>query len=398
MSQKLISLSPDLKQLQDEGYAIEVKGGLLLIHNIPYVNSKREVVFGTLVSLIDSIAGDRTAKPQNHLAYFIGEHPCDKDGNPIEGIRHGSALTLAEGVVVNHSFSNKPPDGYVDYYQKVTTYIQIIQAHAQSIDRSSNARTYWPIETSDFENIFQYLDTNSSRARIGPISARLQHLKIAIVGLGGTGSYVLDFVSKTPVKEVHLFDGDDFLSHNAFRTPGAASLDSLRGMPKKVDYLHSTYSLMHKGIVPHDFYLIEEALGSLHGMDFVFMCIDDGESKRPIINELSRLSIPFIDVGIDVKVVDDSLMGSARITTVTPEKNEHISARISFANERNNDYQTNIQIAELNALNAALAVIKWKKLFGFYHDQEKEHNTLYDLNVNKLFNNETFSQVRQKYP
>ena len=30
------------------------------------------------------------------------------------------------------------------------------------------------------------------------------------------------------------------------------------------------------------------------------------------------------------------------------------------------DYNRNIQIADLNALNAAFAVIKWKKLFGFY--------------------------------
>jgi hypothetical protein len=31
-----------------------------------------------------------------------------------------------------------------------------------------------------------------------------------------------------------------------------------------------------------------------------------------------------------------------------------------------NEYHTNIQIAELNALNASLAVIKYKQLRGFY--------------------------------
>ena len=40
-------------------------------------------------------------------------------------------------------------------------------------------------------------------------------------------------------------------------------------------------------------------------------------------------------------------------------------------------YSHNIQIAELNALNAALAVIKWKKLAGFYVDLEGEHFTVY---------------------
>jgi hypothetical protein len=37
-------------------------------------------------------------------------------------------------------------------------------------------------------------------------------------GLGGTGSYILDLVSKTPVNEILLFDSDDFLQHNAFRS------------------------------------------------------------------------------------------------------------------------------------------------------------------------------------
>jgi biotin operon repressor len=38
MSLQLISRSPDLKQLRDEGYEIEVNGGHLVVHQIPYVN------------------------------------------------------------------------------------------------------------------------------------------------------------------------------------------------------------------------------------------------------------------------------------------------------------------------------------------------------------------------
>lgn len=48
--------------------------------------------------------------------------------------------------------------------------------------------------------------------------------------------------------------------------------------------------------------------------------------------------------------------------------------RISFVTtDQVNEYDTNIQIAELNALNAALAAIRWKKLWDFYADQEGEH-------------------------
>ena len=54
--------------------------------------------------------------------------------------------------------------------------------------------------------------------------------------------------------------------------------------------------------------------------------------------------------------------------------------------DKNNDYSRNIQVADLNALNAAMAVIKWKKLLGFYHDFECEHFSAYTLDGNRLNN------------
>jgi hypothetical protein len=51
-----------------------------------------------------------------------------------------------------------------------------------------------------------------------------------------------------------------------------------------------------------------------------------------------------------------------------------------------NEYALNIQIADLNALNAALAVIKWKKLFGFYVDLDAEHHCSYTIDGNALIN------------
>lgn len=392
MSHKLISHSPDLKKLRDEGYEIEVKNAHLLVHHIPYVNSKKEIAYGMFVAPLGDLAGDKTTRPQDHVIHFAGEQPCDRDGNQLKGILSANERkTLAEGIDIDLSFSSKPAEGYPDYYAKVTTYIKIVSSHAESIDSSVTARTFQVIESDDPNIVFNYLDTNSSRAEIEVISEKLKNLKIAIIGLGGTGSYVLDFVAKTPAKEIHIFDNDDFLSHNAFRAPGAASLDELNKQPKKVAYLHSIYSKMHKYIIPHESHLTESVLEGLSGMDFVFICIDDGEAKKSIIEKLIKDAIPFVDVGMGINVIDGLLTGSVRITTGTKEKNDHLDSRISFANTGDDDYNKNVQIAEMNALNAALAVIKWKKMFGFYHDLEKEHNSVYDINVNKLTNDETVS-------
>ena len=73
------------------------------------------------------------------------------------------------------------------------------------------------------KNNFQYPNTNSARAKITDLDEKYKGLKIAIIGLGGTGSYVLDLIAKTPVAEIHIFDKDVFQLHNAFRAPGATS-------------------------------------------------------------------------------------------------------------------------------------------------------------------------------
>jgi ThiF family len=391
MSQQLINLSSDLKQLRDEGYEIEIRSNHLLIHSIPYVNAKKEIQLGVLVSEI-TLAGNITSKPGTHVVSFTGDHPCNIDGTEIIQIKHASQTTaLAPDITINHSFSNKPAAGYENYWAKMTRYIEIISAPAKSLDEHVDARTFKVIESSEINDVFHYIDTASSRAGISAITQRLALSKVAIIGLGGTGSYILDLIAKTPVKEIHLFDGDRFLQHNAFRSPSAASIEQLLERPRKVAYFKSLYSKLHRNIIAHEVNISESNTSELQGFDFVFICIDDGAVKKIIINSLCTGVTPFIDVGMGVQVVADSLqlLAVCRATTSTQQKREHIDRRISFSeNKEANLYAQNIQVADLNALNAALAVIKWKKLLGFYQDLESEHNSTYSTNVNLLTSDE----------
>lgn len=394
MSLKLIDLNPDLKKLQTEGFAVEVRAGYLLVHDIPYVKPSKNIGRGILVSKLE-LAADRTVKPEDHKMFFTGDHPCTHEGAVIAGIKLGSdRQDLGSGIVVDHSFSNKPANGYTDYYHKVTSYVRIIVSFAQAIDPSVSAQRFMAIRSTDPEVVFNYHDTNSSRAEINVISEKLSTLKIGIVGLGGTGSYVLDFVAKTWVKEIHLFDGDTLLSHNAFRAPGAASFETLVEQPKKVDYYSGIYSQQRKFIIPHSYHLTSANVGELAGFDFVFVCMDRGEHKRAIIEKLLELRIPCVDVGMGIHAIDGSLTGATRVTTVTAEKRDHVGERISFPEKGENDYAQNIQIAELNAMNAGLAVIKWKKMFSVYHDLSGEHHSVYELNINKIINDEIITPVR----
>jgi hypothetical protein len=390
MSLQLIDHSSDIKKLRNHGYEVEIIGNYLLIHSIPFLNANKKVVKGTLVTNV-SIANNRVTKPNTHVIHFTGEFPCNIDGTIITQIQHSSnTSTLAEGITVNHSFSNKPAGGYSDYFEKVTQYIKIISAPAKYIDSTVTAQTYKVIESLEKDSVLNYSDTNSSKAEIDVINEKLSGLKIGIIGLGGTGSYILDFVAKTLVGEIHLFDADNFLQHNAFRAPSAPSLEELNKSIPKVEYYSKIYSKMHKHIIPQNVFINETNLGLLNDLDFVFICIDKGDIKKLIFEKLEKLEISFIDTGIGVKRVDDSLIGMVRTTTSTKNNRNHIwEGRVSFADEEDEDYSTNIQIAEINALNAVFAVMKWKKLYGFLNDLEHEHNSSYSINVNHIENNDS---------
>jgi hypothetical protein len=237
-------------------------------------------------------------------------------------------------------------------------------------------------------NVFKYPDTNSSRAGIEFLNRKFENQKIAIIGLGGTGSYILDQVAKTPVKEIHVFDGDVFQLHNAFRSPGAVSgkkLEIENGI-KKVDYYYEIYSNMHNGIKPHAKYVMPESINELKDFNYVFISIDKNEVRYSLAKAFLKIGVTFIDVGIGVNKANDSLNGAVRVTVGSSDKNDHLDLRIGSMESEENEYSNNIQIADLNCLNAMLAVLKWKKLSGFYQDVKQEHNSLFLINTNKLLN------------
>lgn len=368
MSRKPIALSPDLLRLQNEGYELDIRGGYLLVRDVPYVDADRTVRRGILISQLD-LSGDKTNIPGNHVAYWTGDHPCHSDGRKITAIQNGSAAqTLYEGVQADFTFSAKA--AYRDYHHKMTSYIARIAGEAAKLDPEADARTFPPIPAEDDNGPFQYLDTASSRAGIAAINNRVAGQKIGIVGLGGTGAYILDLVAKTPVSGIHTFDGDVFSQHNAFRAPGAPSLEELQAKPKKVERFDTLYSNMRHGIIAHGVFLDKSNIHLLDGLDFVFICIDEGTAKHAVVERLVANATPFVDVGMGVELVNDQLGGIVRVTTSTPSTHERSAPHISYSDENvgGNEYASSIQIAELNALNAALAVIQWKKLHGIYVD------------------------------
>jgi len=389
MSRRPIDRSPVLKKLRDEGYDIEVVDGYLVLHDVPYVTAQIEVKRGVLLAPLD-LVDDVALPPSDHQAKWSGEAPCNEDGTEMQGLGQTSSPMTISGHAVSLNFSCKPtPSGkYDDFHHKMTQYVDKISGPAYAMDPTMTAKTYNPRPADPEDSVFLYEDTASSRAEIVAINGKLKQLRIGIVGLGGTGSYVLDFVAKTPVKEIHLFDSDTFDQHNAFRAPGAASGEALALRSKKVSFHVGVYAKLRRGIVPHPLSITSDTAEQLRGLDFVFLCME-GTGKRPVVEKLELMGIPFVDVGMGITINNNQLRGQLRTTTSTPTMRNHVHSnhRIAFkTQEEANEYDKNIQVAELNALNAALAVIKWKKLFGFYADDEHEHFSVYVISGNESIN------------
>ena len=98
----------------------------------------------------------------------------------------------------------------------------------------------------------------------------------------------------------------------------------------------------------------------------------------------------FIDVGMGLTLEENSLGGILRATrSPLPGRRDVVRKRVSFApKEAGGIYETNIQVADLNSLNADLAVIKWKKLRGYYRDLENELHMSYTTDGNMLLNSD----------
>lgn len=385
---RLVRNSPDLARLVQDGLAVRIVNGFLVVDDIPFVDSAAQVQRGALLCPLD-LSGTTTTPPSTHVMCFIGGVPRDKNGHAIDGLVNDGVekwsatpeLTAACG------FSQKPSAcGYCDFYEKVTYYVAMIVGPAQAIDPDASPYTYRPMQTDEDDGVFLYVDTFSSRAGITELNDQLALDKVVIVGLGGTGAHLLDALAKTPAWTVHLYDEDVFRSHNAFRAPGAASFEDVAAGVKKVDYYAETCSVMRRGIIPHPVNVTAENVHELLDANFVFLAMDSGPDKKAIVDTLIANRISFIDTGVGLGKDPGGINGQLRITTSTPGRSEHITkdGLISYFVGEDAEYDTNLQVNELNAVTANLAIIRYKKILGFYADVEDERHTVYVVDSGDL--------------
>lgn len=385
MFRNLVSHNSDLERLVKKGYAVAFDStNHLVVRDIPYVDATRELKWGAFVTKLVFVDLEHVQQ-DDHQVFFAGSVPHGLGGQPIPNLAGGpTSLHLSDrsqDVVVERSFSNKPrvAQAFSDFFEKIESYTRIISGPAIEKFQVSPLTFRAVLDENEADPVFKFYDTLTSRAEIGNYAVKLEDDVVAIIGLGGTGSFILDFMARSRVKAIRGFDGDSFHVHNAFRAPGKTNRKEFG--KSKTQVLKGRYGNFRRGIKLHNLYVDDSCDDQFTGVTFAFVCVDKGSSRLAIINLLIRLRIPFIDVGLGLNRKPDGLTGLVRTTYFPVEKAARVrdAGLVELQDQPDDIYHSNIQISELNALNAAMAVIKYKQIRGFYGQTLPEEHLLFNV-------------------
>lgn len=384
MSSSATAPDSPIDELLADGYDLVLQHGHLVVRRVPYRVASGVKKDGKLVLPITDNNGTILSGISDHTIWFSGEDPLGDSGSSL-ATRFNPPRDIGAGDVATHQLSFKPEGGsYSGIVAKVRAYARIVSSPAKRIQPELTATPGAAFQVVEDELPFVYRDTNTTRAGLAALNSVFRGHTIAIVGVGGTGSYILDQVAKTWVDLIILIDGDTLENHNAFRAPGAASIETLQARRNKAEYFAEVYSHMHTGITAHPVKLTLENIQLLEPATFVFLAAADSEERPAIMAWLRKQRKPFIDVGMSISQTESGLTGLAKVTTYLPGADTVLPTKSAAG--PNDMYATNIQVADLNALNALLAVIRWKRHLGFYASQDMSEANVFKLFLNEIRN------------
>ena len=377
-----IDHSGDLQALVRAGYSLEIRGGYLVVKNIPYLRtSNGDLGTADLITSLDLTPENATKPPSDHTVWWSGDIPYRNDGESMnEYLSCGvweQGHDLGEGLTVYMQWSRKPVVAgsmrdYSDYEEKIQTYVDEVGGQADACHPGVlEAARAGEDPIVEIDTRFKYLNTGTYRYGLKGVERPIEDEVVAIIGVGGTGSYLVDVLAKTNIKELHLFDDDILEQHNAFRLAGAARIEELGGAQTKVAWHQGRYSAVREqGIFVNEEKLHANSAAILQNFTTVFIAVDDLECRRAIQRACNELGIFHVSVGLAVEIEgqdNNQLGGMVKVETgFIPESRPK---ERSDAGPGEPQAYGNVQTAELNMLGAALAVVEWKAKTGIYRSE-----------------------------
>ena len=318
----------------------------------------------------------------------------ENDGLSMKAPENGAGATHAatlSGVEKGHAYGStgKPVGNVVwtDNTSKCVISIKLDEGnyvnawHALVVYISRIVGAVGAAEQKQLKRIFNFEVAGEDAEDMQIWRGRTRGQKIGIVGLGGVGLWILDLMSKIEVSEIRIWDGDKIEGRNLVRAPGWASQEAIGR--NKAEYYGEQFKRMRSGITIHGEYWCPNGAALLEDLDFIFIAIDKTDTRKVLCQTLEEKEIPFIDVGMGIERQNGRVRGSCQVfySGENPARWRIGIPTVEGAGEE--EYHA-LQLADMGALNAALAVGAWRRHVEQYQEEEREWLIRYRVENNDL--------------
>lgn len=359
------------QEAQRRGWTIEVHPNRISVGKVPY--RKKDGEAGTCQIWVETQDDGLSMKaPENsggasHAARLSG---VDK-GNAYQATGEPVGNVLWTDETKECVISIKRDDGeYVNAWHALAVYTARVAGEVGVRDREQVERIFeFEIAGEDSRDMRNWRD-------------RARGQRIGIVGLGGVGLWILDLMSKTDVREIRIWDGDEIEGRNLVRAPGWASQDAIG--KNKAEYFGEQYGRIRKGISIYGrYWRSDDPEDRFEGLDFVFVAVDKAEVRTALCEKLEEKRVPFIDVGMGIERREGRVRGSCQVF-FSGKDPARWRVGIPTAEGAGEQEYYELQLADLGALNAALAVGMWRRHIEQYESEKRDWLIRYPIENNDL--------------
>ena len=194
--------------------------------------------------------------------------------------------------------------------------------------------------------------------------------RVAVIGLGGVGAWIADFVVKADPAEVHGWDYDCIEPKNILRMPGGLDPNVWIGR-QKADWFQERYSLIHTSVHGYNVKVLPENVQHvIEKATFAFVAVDDADHRMMVCDALANVQLPFVVAGLSAVHKDKRVRVSMRIVTAHAGVPSWRQAIPQVGQAGQDDYGS-LDLPDVYSMAAGWAVQSWRKMRGQFWQKQR---------------------------
>ena len=206
---------------------------------------------------------------------------------------------------------------------------------------------------------------------------------VAIIGLGGVGAWIADFVVKADPREVHGWDYDCIEPKNILRMPGGLD-PKVWICRRKADWFQEIYSVIHTNVHGHTVKVAPENVQEvIENTTFAFVAVDDADDRMLVCDALADAEIPFVVVGLSPERKEKRVKVSMRIITAHVGVSSWREAVPQVGQAGQDDYGS-LDLPDVYSMAAGWAIQSWRKMRGQFWQEQREECLFYSASDQSL--------------